>query len=189
MNKWHKKIIKIRFRLLAFGIAMSILPLLLLGYLQIKAGTQNLQDTVQKHNVLVAQRTAVEVGRLVENISDILQAAAKLQGEKLLAGNWDDNRIELNAILKISPYFEEISLISGNGTEIHRASRIQVFTPQDLRPTVAVNLAQLASNETSLGPVYLGSDGCPYVNMAVALRDRYTNSLQAPYVRIVVIET
>ncbi|KKM11601.1 hypothetical protein SY88_07890 [Clostridiales bacterium PH28_bin88] len=177
MENHGKRWRKIRFRLLAFGVTMSILPFLLLGYFQIRASKTDLQKAIQKHNMLVAHRTSEEVARLTENMTGILKTVARLEEPQALEGTWEENKSLLFSVLKMSPYFEEVSIFSQDGREMARVSRREVVAREDLKPRVEVDLNNLTKEGIYIGPVYLTADGSPVVDMAVAFENPAGNLL------------
>ncbi|MFZ5648216.1 MAG: ATP-binding protein [Bacillota bacterium] len=161
---------KIKFRFLAFGVTMSILPFLLLGYFQIKTSNADLQRAIQKHNMLVAQRTAEEAGRLMDSMTVILKAVVRLKEPGVLEETWEGNQKLLLSVLKMSPYFEEASILDMNFREIARASRHEVISPGDLRGKMELDIQKLLKEGIYISPVYLKSDGGPIVEMVAAFK-------------------
>lgn len=116
----------IRFRLLAFGIIMSILPLTTLGYFNVKAARSNLEETIGRQMTVGVQRLAADLETLIGSELATVATLAQVAGPQLLTE--DRNRQEgmLYALLKEAPSLEDISLVDVKGREIARASRRQV---------------------------------------------------------------
>lgn len=173
VSKWKK----IKFRFLAFGVTMSILPFLLLGYFQISTSNTDLNKAIQRHNMLVAQRTADDVAHLIEGMTGVLRAVARLEGPSILEGTGEEKKKLLLSVLKMSAYFEEASVFDRDYKEIARASSREVISQEDLRSSIDVNINKLVDEGIYISPVHLKSDGSPLVDMAVAIKNPTGNTV------------
>ncbi|MEA5024174.1 Adaptive-response sensory-kinase SasA [bioreactor metagenome] len=175
IKRWNTNTIK--FKLLAFGIIMSILPFLLLGYVQTNTGKTDLQGTIQRHNIDVAQRVAEDTANLLTNMYNILMTAETLDRESLLNGSWKEKQIALYGILKRSSYFKKISIFAADGTEVAAVSREEVITEADGGNLLSIDFSKLDQEGIDIGPVYFTAKGSPMVDLSIPLKELAENKI------------
>lgn len=156
---------------------MSILPFLLLGFVQIKTGKASLQTTIQKHNIDVAQRIAEDAANLVSNMYNILRTTETLNTASILTESWQDQQIVLSGVLKRSPYFKRITMFSADGTELIAVSREEVLTKEDAGSKSGINFQRLAQEDIYLSPVYFTANGTPTVDLSIPFRELTSNTI------------
>lgn len=123
----------IKFRLLAFGIIMSVLPLMLLGIYSMRAARSDLENSINKNHVMAAVRVANDTTALVQTLRTSLETMAIAETDRLL-GNFAPVRERLlYAIMNRYVYIEELAVVNREGQELTRVSRRYAVGPNDLR--------------------------------------------------------
>ncbi|BDG61072.1 sensor histidine kinase [Caldinitratiruptor microaerophilus] len=182
---------RIRTRLLAFGVTMSVVPLLLVGYLNARAARQDLLAASAADARATAAVVARNLDQAVAGIADRVRLVATAYGEQLAAGPGPEQERVLYGLLRDTPYLEEVVLLGPDGMEVARASRREVVTPGSRRswagtpqwqaleaaagrPAPAAGAGGAGAGTGRLPPVrvFAGSDGRPLVDLPVLLLDR-----------------
>ncbi|MHB9146700.1 MAG: ATP-binding protein [Symbiobacteriia bacterium] len=176
-------------RMLAFGVTMSILPVLALGYFSLQAVWQGQLELMAQRNHAVAATVADDLARLISRIEDRLSTAARTENEALLTAPAAEQQRLLYTILRDAPYLEELAIVSGDGRELARVSRRQLTTAADPRepldPAGAAPVAgpdtrvirALAEGRPTVGLVHIWEDGRPMLNLAVPAQSRAGGTL------------
>lgn len=169
---------RIKVRVLAFGITMSILPLLVLGGININTARARLQATIQHQNEVTARKVAGEIENRLSGLTEQLRVAAALGNEGLFLASRDEMEIALYTLLRLAPSLEEASLIDNEGRELTRASRREIVTPKDLRDlSRSPDFLSAFAGRNYFGPVEIDGNGRPLVTLAVPVRDESGLSL------------
>ena len=77
MKIWNR----IKVKVLAFGIIMSIVPLASLGYLNVRAAEQDMLVSIQQRNTDLVKGIAIDIGQVISGIEDKISAAGNVFGE------------------------------------------------------------------------------------------------------------
>ncbi|ABB16226.1 sensor histidine kinase [Carboxydothermus hydrogenoformans] len=123
---------RIKIKVLAFGILMSIIPLVSLAYLNVRAAEKDLLVSIQQRNTDLVKGIAMDIGQLISEIEDKISAAGNVFGEALLQQNRESQEKFLYIFLRDIPAVEDISLLDERGREVARVSKREVITPQKL---------------------------------------------------------
>lgn len=150
---------RIRHRVLAFGILMSILPLLALGAANLRSADRDLQARVEQENAAHAREVAQAVREQVAGPVAALAAAAGALGPGFRALPLPEQQRALYSLLRAVPALEDVTVAPGPGAAW--ASRREIAPPPPFAaPAVA-------------GPQVLGwapaPDGRPLLQAAVPL--------------------
>ncbi|MCL5676517.1 MAG: hypothetical protein M1602_01310, partial [Firmicutes bacterium] len=120
-------------RMLAFGVTMSIIPLVALGYFSISAAWNGQLAVMAERNQMVAAVVADDLSRLVSRIDDRLASVARTQDEALLNAPYLEKQRILYTLLRDAPYLEEAAVVDSQGRELARVSRRSLTEPKQLR--------------------------------------------------------
>lgn len=125
----------LRFRLMVFGLIMSILPLVILGHFYVKNFKLNFEQNITANLNGSAERVASDLDFLIGGQLSRIVAVINASGEKLLERRGHSQEGTLYSLLKEAPFLEEISLVGANGQEIIGVSRRFVLErkPRDFK--------------------------------------------------------
>lgn len=170
---WHS----IKFRLLAFGVIMSIFPLTILGYSNVQTARRNLENTISQQMEIGVQRLAADLESLIGSELATVATLAKVLEPWLVSGSRDLQEGMLYTLLKESPAIEDISLVDHRGREIARASRRQVVGREyrDLSRQEAVQ--QLLAGNEHWSCTFLDSYGQVRLEKPVPIRQKETGTV------------
>jgi|GEM_PF-1029383 len=172
-------------RMLAFGVTMSILPVLALGYFSLQAVWRGQLAVMTQRNHAVSATVADDVARLIGRIEDRLSTVARTENEALLTAPPGEKQRLLYAILRDAPYLEELAIVSGDGSELARVSRRQLTTDAPgnaLSPLAGPDsqvIHALAEGRPMVGAVYVLEDGRPMLSLTVPAESRSSGTLPA----------
>lgn len=113
----------IRFRLLVFGIIMSIFPLTILGYFYVQNFKNNLEQNIRLNIEASSQRVATDLDFLIGGQIRQVTLLSNAIGERLFDRDESIQEGALYNLLKEAPFLEELSLVGANGEEIKVVSR------------------------------------------------------------------
>lgn len=164
-------------RMLAFGVTMSIIPLVALGYFSISAVWNGQLSVMAERNQIVATMVADDLSRLVSRIDDRLAAVTRTQDEALLDAPYPEKQRILYSLLQDAPYLEEVAVVDGGGRELARASRRLLTGPTELRRLDDEVASALTRGQRAVGRVYIGEDGRPMLDLGVPAHSAAGGSL------------
>ncbi|WP_374712565.1 ATP-binding protein [Symbiobacterium terraclitae] len=174
----------LRLKVLAFGIAMSVLPVALYGWYGLAAARASQVEIVQAQNQAAAHTVAEELARFVGSVTARLELLARLEGGRLLEAPAAEQERVLYTLLRDTPYLEEVSLVGADGVEVARASRREVVAGQ---PPAAHGhepyWAALRRGEATVGPVTFDLQGRPLFTVGVPLPARAGALVARPTLR------
>ncbi len=160
-------------KVLAFGIAMSVLPLALYGWYGLSAARRAQVEVVQAQNQAAARTVAEELAQFVRRITRQLGFLADLEGRTLIAAPEEEQLRALYTLLRDVDDLEMVALVDRSGREVARASRREVWAGLDLPSYAGTPLwEQIREGRTALGSVTLDVDGRPLFTVGVPLPDR-----------------
>ncbi|BAD41073.1 PAS domain-containing sensor histidine kinase [Symbiobacterium thermophilum] len=169
MTRWFGHL---RLKVLAFGIAMSVLPVSIYGWYGLAAARTAQVEVVQAQNQAAARTVSEELARFVERITGQLQLLARLEGAGLVSAPAAEQERVLYTLLRDTPYLEEVSLVDASGAEVSRASRREVVAGQPAaRYSGEPYWADLRRGESVVGPVTFDPHGRPLFTVGVPLPD------------------
>ncbi|MBZ4686478.1 MAG: sensor histidine kinase [Clostridiales bacterium] len=149
----------IKYRLLIFGIIMSIIPLSLLGYLSVQTARKNLEQNIQMHNQVTSQRLAADLESIIGGQIRQIVAVARIDGKSLLNSERSKQEGILYGLLREVPYLEEVSLVGEDGRELARASRRRVVGNSLLNMKDEEAFLQLKEGNSDWSNTFLDSYG------------------------------
>ncbi|MEJ8545516.1 sensor histidine kinase [Brevibacillus borstelensis] len=156
---------KIKTKMLLFGLVMSILPFLLVGFLNNLISKGKLWEEVDAANRGFVESAADELDLLFSHTFETMD----MINDSLLSADLaeDDLYFFQHSFLKNSPYMEEISLLNANGDEWYKLNRWRL---QDLHKQTAID-RQMAeavrSGRSYIGHAVAGENGQMMVDAAV----------------------
>lgn len=163
---------RLKFRVLAFSLIMSIIPLLILSLFYITAARSNLESAIQSQEMAAARGIVREIQGNIQKIEEKLSLAANSSHERLVMADYRERERLLYTILKDTPGLEEVQLWESNGTELARVSRRQVIVREDLKNVGnTTEFRIVGQGRTYYGPVELEKDGRPVLTIAVPVKD------------------
>jgi len=169
----------ITYRLLIFGIIMSIVPLAVLGYFNVRATRANLEQTILNHTQITASRLAADLENLIGGQLAQVAAVARASGGALVAGSREQQEGILFGLLRQASYLEEISLVGSNGQELARVSRRQVIG-NDLRDlSGSATFLHLKTRDQNWAESFLDSYGQVRVKRIIPINSQVTGDFQA----------
>ncbi|GAW92012.1 sensor histidine kinase [Calderihabitans maritimus] len=163
---------RLKFRVLAFSLIMSIIPLLILGLLNISAARLNLESAIQSREMATARKIAREIEGQMQKIEEKLMLTANSFHVQLLTADYRERERLLYTILKDTSSLEEVKLWDNSGKELARVSRREVIIQEDLGNVEKTpEFRTVIQDRPYHGPVELGEDGRPMITIAVPVRD------------------
>ncbi|HHW06462.1 MAG TPA: HAMP domain-containing protein [Clostridia bacterium] len=178
MSWWHS----IRFRLLAFGVLMSIVPLTALGYFNVQAAGRNLEHTISRQMEINVQRLAADLESLIGGELATVATLAKVVEPGLVSGSRDRQEGMLYTLLKEAPSLEDISLVDHRGVEIARASRRQVVGREYRHLGGMEPVKQLLAGNDAWSRTFIDSYGQVRLEKAVPIRQKETGVILGGFV-------
>lgn len=175
---WHS----IKFRLLAFGIMMSIVPLTALGYFSVQAARQNLEQAISQQMEINVRRLAADLESLIGGELATVATLAKVMEPGWVSGSRPQQEGMLYTLLKEAPFLEDIALVDHRGREIARASRRQVVGNEyrDLRGRETVQ--QLLAGREDWSRTFIDNHGQVRLEKPIPIRRRETGAVLGGFV-------
>lgn len=134
MNKntrgyWYNSI---KLRLMSIMIVISIIPILFLGFYNIKIIKKEIQNSIHKQHILTASRVSYVVSDLVKTLQTSLETVSLTNSETFNDSSIKNKENLVYSILKKFPHLEEIVMVSANGKEIVKVSKRYAISREDL---------------------------------------------------------
>lgn len=163
---------RIKVRVLVYGIIMSIVPLLFLGYLYVRAAEKDLLASIQRRNTELVNHVALDIEQLISGIEEKIALASNVYGVKLLQEGRENQEKFLFTLMRDIPSAEDLCLFDARGQEVARVSRREVLNPQKLSqfPTTLVGTRGVEKS-------YLASDGRTMVSLVIPFYDLITQQI------------
>lgn len=123
----------IKSRLMIMMMIISIIPLLFLGFYNMKIVKKEIEESIHKQHALTASRVSYAVSDLVKTLQISLETIS-LTNSDVFEGN-DTKKKEnlLYGILKNFPHLEEIVMVSSRGEEVVKVSKRYAVSSKDLK--------------------------------------------------------
>ncbi|GAW28144.1 sensor histidine kinase [Carboxydocella sp. ULO1] len=172
MKVWNR----IKVKVLAFGITMSILPLASLGYLNVRTAEQDLLMSIQQRNTDLVKGISTDLGQLITGIEDKISTAGNIYGETLLQQDRESQEKFLYIFLRDIPAVEDLSLLNSRGIEVMRVSKREVITPQKLSQVDPKLLTQ-----KGMVKHYLTADQRTMVSLIIPIKNRLTREIKGGF--------
>lgn len=164
---------RIKERVLIFGIAMSILPLLFLGIASFNAARLHLEGSIQKQNYERASALAEQIGEFVQNTADSLTNITSTSASILVGKDKMAREVILGTILREEPYLEAVAVADQNFSILSQFARRDVVFPSQA-PAKLENLEFTDNPPFSISSVFFSADGRPEFYLTVGIRDPQT---------------
>lgn len=164
---------RIKERVLIFGIAMSILPLLFLGMASFYAVRLHLEGSIQKQNFERASVLAEQIGEYVRNAADSLTNITSTSPSVLVGKDQTAREVILGTILREEPYLEAVAVADQNFSILSQLERRDVILPSQV-PSKLANLEFTDNPPFSISSVFFSADGRPEFYLTVGIRDPQT---------------
>lgn len=149
---------RLKYRLLFFGIIMSLLTIAITGWINIHAMKISLEEKVKGQQLSVVQRAAEEVDRLLFSIEDRVELIIDANKAVNLKENHEKWEQALYGLLKHNSEIENAYVYDEKKQIILSAMRFET------KPTKTTLDYQMNSG---LSNVYFNEEGMPYISMVV----------------------
>jgi len=164
---------RIKVRVLVFGVLMSVLPLLFLGFASFNAARSYLQESIQEQNYERSILLAGEIQDFIKNNADSLSHVTLTNASDLVGEDSIAREVILGTMLREVPYFESLEVSDSQFRILGRVSRREVVFPVKQEEKLN-NLEFSMDNDFSISGVFFSEDGRPQVNLTVGIKDQQT---------------
>jgi len=173
MSTLTNKFKSIKYKLLAFSIIMSLLPLLILGGYNLMQAKNYLWDSIKYQHSYATAKVVGEINLLLDEAERVLTFLANANETTLSSNNLKEQERLLYSCLTNLPYAEKIILINGEGEKKTEVSRLDVNQPGTFQNSEDKNmesiLASISDYQTYFSPVFVDNYGQSYFQLAVPL--------------------
>lgn len=167
---------RIKIRVLIFGILMSILPLAIFGLVSFQAAQTHLQSSIQEQNYERAHILSGEIDDFITNMAVNLTHVASTNAYALVGSDTSARDVALGTLLHEVPAFEELEVADSHDHVLVQLSRREVILPNEANHTL--ENFQLTSESTfSLSRVFFSTDHRPQINLTVRIQDPQTRRI------------
>ncbi|AFL98934.1 signal transduction histidine kinase regulating C4-dicarboxylate transport system [Desulfitobacterium dehalogenans ATCC 51507] len=168
--KYAKRFQSIAFKLLAFSIIMSLIPLLFLGGYNLSRAKNYLWESVKYQHSYGTSRVVKEINFLLEEAERAITVLSEANGNILIGHDTKEQERVLYSCLTNLPYVERMSLLDAKGYEITGVSRFDVGGSVTIQEKDVENIFKFIKDyQTYIGPVLLDSHGQPYFQLAIPI--------------------
>ncbi|MFV9511307.1 ATP-binding protein [Tepidibacillus sp. LV47] len=176
---------RIKFKLLFFGITMSILPIAIVGGYNIQITKNTIEESVKEKQLYIVQRAATEVDHLLSIINSKMQLTIDTNGgitnHSQAKQQWEQS---LYGFLKQDPEIENAFLLDQQGQVIIGVSR---WTSKDRLQQMANSLHDLVLQNTTnkqdwMSSVQFKADGTPSIRMVRTVYSPEDHSYQGHFI-------
>lgn len=164
---------RIKGRVLFFGIAMSIFPLIFLGLASFNAARLHLERSIQEQNVERATVLASQISDFVQNMTDSLTHVTSTNASVLVGKDTVTRGTVLNTLLREEPYIDSIIVSDREFRILGRVARREVIFPESGVRKMD-NLAFSGDESRSVSRVFFTEDGRPEFYLTLPIRDPQT---------------
>ena len=166
-------LMRIKGRVLIFGIAMSIFPLLFLGLANFNATRLYLQERIQQQNFERATGLAEQISEFVVKKAESLSIVTYTNASTLVGQDQIAREMILAKLLRQESYFEAIEVADSNFNVIGQIDRRNVILPQ--KSDFQLKHRDLTEDASfSVSPVFFSNDGRPQFYLTVGIQDPLT---------------
>ena len=161
---------RIKFKLLLFGISMSIVPILVFGVYNIQMSKISLEENIKERQIYVAKRAASEINNLLNSIQGRMEMLIDTNDTANLneyeIKEWQQS---LYSLLKQNSEIENAYVFDENGDIFTYASIWEVNFPSKIEDNQYQRIKEqhIKDEDFFVGEVYFKEDGSPYVNIGV----------------------
>lgn len=164
---------KIKYRVLIFGLLMSILPLMLLAVANIKSVWSNLEWTIHSQNMVTSNWIARDIQQTVNNSIGQLEVTASSMKD-LTRQPRESQEIMLYSLLKEVSHVEEIALLDEEQRVLVRVSKREVVSGNSNENIHIVSPGK--TDKTEISQVFFTNDGRPVLEVYIPLWNEMNNS-------------
>jgi signal transduction histidine kinase len=164
---------RIKVRVLIFGVLMSALPLLFLGFASFNAARSYLQESIQEQNYERSILLAGEIQDFIRNNADSLRHVTSTNASDLVGEDSIAREVILGTMLREVPYFENLEVSDSQFRILGRVSRREVVFPVKEEEKLS-NLEFSMEQDFSISGVFFSEDGRPQVYLTVGIKDPQT---------------
>lgn len=166
---------RIKMQFLIFGVAMSILPLFLLGYLGFTSVRQNLERNIFEHNYDQATVFAHDIQDVFTSLEDRLTLITATSGDTLIGEDKESRQIILKTLLQKEPFIQEIKVSTANSKVIGQIARSGNKPPNSGEAKIENPL--FARQISTLSNVFFAKDGYPEIYLTLGIQEPTTGAL------------
>lgn len=164
---------RIKGRVLFFGIAMSIFPLLFLGLASFNAARLYLEGSIHQQNIERATALSNQISDFVQNMADSLTHVTSTSASVLGGNDAVARGVVLNTLLRETPYVDSISVSDCQFRVLGRVARREVILPESGMQLLD-NLAFSGDASFFVSRVFFTGDGRPEFYLTLPIRDPLT---------------
>lgn len=164
---------RIKVRVLVFGVLMSALPLLFLGFASFNAARSYLQESIQEQNYERSLVLAGEIRDFIRNNVDSLMHVTLTNASDLVGEDTIAREVILGTMLREVPYFESLEVANAQFQVLDRVSRREVDFPLKHEERLK-NVERLTNDDFSMSGVFFSEEGRPQVFLTVGIKDPQT---------------
>lgn len=129
-SRWYNSI---KLRLMLMMIIISIIPLLFLGFYNMKIIKKEVEASIHKQHALTASRVSYAVSDLVKTLQTSLETISLTNSEVFDGDDTKQKENLLYSVLKNFPHLEEIAMVSSHGEEVVKVSKRYAISSKDLK--------------------------------------------------------
>jgi len=158
---------KLLYKLLAFFLALSLVPLMVAGFLLIHVGNNIIQKQIIGVKQEIAQKVASNVTNYLEDKRNALQIVHK-SSDFLTMDPRRQSEI-LSNVMNAYPMFMRMTVIDLNGAEVSAVNRMGGASSEDIRHDEMEALRSIRSLGDYIGPVSRSPEGYPQMTLGVPI--------------------
>lgn len=182
---WYNRI---RVRVLIFGIAMSIIPLLLLGFVSFNSVRLKMEDNIQAQNLERAVVIATQMDKFIESLAENFTSVSVVNGSVLIGQDELERERVMNTLLSQNSYIRGIRALDSKFQVLTQVERMEVLLEEDPwnNRRNGENISDWQTNNLKLdrqdllyevSPVYFSSDRRPQFVMTVGIYDSSSRAI------------
>ena len=156
---------KLLYKLLAFFLTLSLVPLMVAGFLLIHVGNNIIQKQIIGVKQEIAQKVASNVTNYLEDKKNALQIVHK--SSDFLTMNPHRQSEILSNVMNAYPMFMRMTVIDLNGSEVSAVNRMGDASSADIRHDEMEALRSIRSLGDYIGPVSRSPEGYPQMTIGV----------------------
>ncbi|WP_027415152.1 PAS domain-containing sensor histidine kinase [Aneurinibacillus terranovensis] len=168
IKRMLNRFVRIRTKILIFGLLMSIVPFFLLGTVNIYISKQKLTDSINTTNKLFVEDGVNQLETIVSHTFQTMNVLRDSMASYSPTGDEEDEYYLFSSFLKNIPYAENVTRYDERGKERFKVDRWSLVTSQDLG-IIKNNelLANTRLGKTYISPVMMNKNGKMVVSLAI----------------------
>jgi len=160
---------KIKNRVILFSLVMTVIPLMLLGYINIQSTKDNLMLTIHGHNMNAARIIAADLSLFIEHSIERVQLVIEAY-EPITESSTDTQELVIYSLMKDMPEIEKLTLFNKQLEPICIVSKRDIVNLSDAMFTSQIE------RDVTYDPIYYASDGRPILSINVPIWDRVADT-------------